>query len=193
MRIFIFLALILVTDNFFAADSFAQQPEIENKSLKIYSVDVPETAVWLNNSDSNQLLFGRTLGSPISTATLTAKTYPSPPGIEGSISELLLQVTKAANKEAKISGRYQLISHSERVAERSDLECVEYEKAWIDHGGAATNWQKLNMQAKGHICFHPGSPYILVEANYSIRDHSTLLHEKAIHEGEHFINSLKFD
>jgi hypothetical protein len=193
MRIFIFLALIFVADSFFAVDSFAQQPEVENKSLKMYSVDVPETSMWKNNSDSNQLLFGRTLGSPISTVALTAKTYPSPPGLEGSISELLVQVTKAANKEANMSGRHQLISHSERIAERSDLECVEYEKEWIDQGGAATNWHKLNMQAKGHICFHPESPYILVEANYSIRDHSILLHEKAINEGEHFINSLKFD
>ena len=92
-----------------------------------------------------------------------------------------------------MSGRYQLIQHSEKVADRSDLDCVEYEKVWVDHGGVATNWQKLNMQAKGHICFHPDSPYILVEVNYSTRDHSTLLHEKAINEGEHFINSLKFD
>jgi len=49
------------------------------------------------------------------------------------------------------------------------------------------------MLAKGLICFHPESLYILVEVNYSIRGQSILLHEKAINEGEHFINSLKFD
>ena len=193
MRIFIVLVVIIVAVSFFPFDSFAQQPEVDNQSLKIYSVDVPETSVWKNNSDSYQLLFGRTLGAPLATVTLAAKSYPSPSELDGSISKLLLRITEAANKEAKMSGRYQLIQHSEKVADRSDLDCVEYEKVWVDHGGVATNWQKLNMQAKGHICFHPDSPYILVEVNYSTRDHSTLLHEKAINEGEHFINSLKFD
>ena len=141
MRIFIILVVIIVAVSFFPVDSFAQQPEVDNQSLRIYSVDVPETSVWKNNSDSYQLLLGRTLGSSLATVTLAAKSYPSPSELDGSISKLLLRITEAANKEAKMSGRYQLINHSVKVAERSDLDCVEYEKVWVDHGGAATNWQ----------------------------------------------------
>ncbi|MFH0780692.1 MAG: hypothetical protein V2B20_01915 [Pseudomonadota bacterium] len=193
MRTIIVSSLILIIVAFFEVDSFSQESETDNQSLKLYSVDVPETSIWKNNSSSNQLLFGRTLSGPLSTATLTAKSYPAPSGVGNSILELLAQVNKSAKDEVEVSGRYQLINHSEKVAGRSDLDCVKYEKEWIDHGGEKTNWQELKMLAKGYICFHPESPYHLVEVNYSIRDHSASMDEKALNEGEYFINSLQFD
>ena len=92
-----------------------------------------------------------------------------------------------------MGGRYQLTKHSEKTSKRSDFECVEYQKVWVDHGGDSTNGQKMHMQAKGLVCVHPSPPYRLIEVSYSIRDHSESVPEKALEEGEHFINSLRVD
>ena len=67
----IIVAVTIAIVVFCTRHSVAQQPD-GSQGLKTYSVDVPETSEWQNKSDSSQLLFGRTLSSPLSTLALSA-------------------------------------------------------------------------------------------------------------------------
>jgi len=172
---------------------FASAQELDKGKYKLESfvVELPTTSGWEDQSEPNYLNLGRTLGNPLYTFTLSARQYPLMPEAVASVSDLQVFVTKAAEKEAQTLGRYQLTTHSENQTSRLGMECVEYQKSWIDHGGEITQYKRLHMMASGLICIHPESAYRLIEISYSIRNSSGLVPEEIKKEGEIFINSLK--
>jgi len=169
----------------------AGELEGEKYELGAFSVVLPATSGWKNQSKPNELNLGRLLGNPLHTFTLSVRQYPLVPEPGASVSVVLASFRRAAEKEMQAKGRYQLTSHSENINIRSGLECVEYQKTWIDHGDSITQYKKLFMLGKGLVCIHPESACRLVEISYSSRNSSGGVSQEITAEGEAFINSLR--
>jgi hypothetical protein len=165
----------------------------DNLSLEAFTVDPPNSEKWQNQSKPKHLLYGRSLGDRYSTFTLEAHEYPVSPEPIESISSLYSQIQNLEQKRINIQniGRYEMTSHSEEIRNVNNLECVKYQKRWIDHGGTPTLNTELTMLATGFICIHPESKHQLIEVNYSSRNRSGQLSSESKAEGERFINSVR--
>ena len=170
----------------------AQEPTDKEYKLEAFSVTLPTNVVWRRiKSEPNQLEIGHSLGNSIYTFTLSAREYPLLPEPVASVSDLLVYIRNAAEKETKAKGRYQMTSHSETITNRLGFECVEFQKSWIDHGAAIIKDKELVMLANGLICIHPESAYRLIEISYSSRNNSGTVPLEIKNEGESFVNSLR--
>jgi hypothetical protein len=160
--------------------------------LQAFVVRLPLNPEWLKKHSFNQINLGCSIdGSPLHTFSLTAREYPVAPEQINSVVTLLKHTVNAYNNEALKEGRYKLTSHSETTTNRLGINCVEYNKSWVDYGGISTLNKKLLMVAHGSICIHPDSSDRLIEINYSSRNLSGNIPQELINEGEAFINSLQ--
>jgi hypothetical protein len=159
--------------------------------LEAFSVEMPTSPGWMRKISSSHVSLGRSLGSKFHTFSLDAREYPPAPMPVQSISEVLIGVRNAANKEANTKGRFELMSHFEAISTRSKIGCVEYQKSWKDHGGAATQHSELAMTTHGLVCVHPRFANRLIEISYSARNDTGTAPHEAKSEGEAFISSLQ--
>jgi hypothetical protein len=167
--------------------------EANNPPLISFTVETPTTDMWQKQSNSKHLLYGKSIGDEYSTFTIEAREYPVSPEPIESISSLLILLQTIFDKRMnnQNSGRNEMISHSEEIVKVNNLDCVKYQRRWVDHGGIATNNKELIMLATGYICIHPEFKNQLIEVNYSSRNSSGILTSEIKTEGERFINSIR--